>query len=93
LAIAASGSFTAFEALQPNPWNIVDSSYGRTLLLKLAIAAAAGLAAGYNRFWLMRRLDDAPARLALRNNVACEILVLAVVLGCSVILAGTPPAH
>jgi putative copper resistance protein D len=91
--LAATGLYAAYDGIGPHLGNLVYSAYGRTLILKLAIAALAVLIGGYNRFRLVPALDDVAAQAALRGNVAAEVVVLAVVLACSVVLAATPPAH
>lgn len=91
--LAATGLYAAYDGIGPHLGNLLYSAYGRTLILKLAVAALAVLIGGYNRFRLIPIVDDAAAQAALRNNVAAEVIVLAVVLACSVVLAATPPAH
>jgi putative copper export protein len=91
--IAATGLYAAYDSIGLRVSNLIDSAYGRTLSLKVAIAAVAILVGGYNRMRLVPALDARDARLTLRNNLAMELVVLAIVIGCSVVLANTPPPH
>jgi putative copper export protein len=91
--LAATGICAAYDGIGLNPGNLVYSAYGRMLFLKLAIAAVAVVIGGYNRARLIPALDSAASQTALRNNVAAEVAILAVVLACSVALAATPPVH
>ena len=91
--IALTGLYAAYRELGLDLRNLAYSAYGRTLAVKVAVAALAIIAGGYNRFRLLPGLDEAASQASLRNNVAAEVIILAIVLGCSVVLAGTPPAH
>lgn len=92
-ALVASGTYTAWRELGLSIDRLLYSAYGRTLEVKLAIAALAIAIGGYNRYWLLPRLGQGAARRMARRNALVELMVLSVVLACSVILANTPPAH
>jgi copper transport protein len=70
-----------------------DSAYGRTLLLKLAIATPALVLGAYNRYRLVPTVAEARVRLQLVRSVAIECLLLVAVVGWSAVLANTPPPH
>ncbi|MEN3359339.1 MAG: copper transport protein [Mycobacteriales bacterium] len=77
--LLAGGAVASLDAL-------LLSSYGRTLLIKLALAGVAGLAALRSSLLLRRRSDRAGA--AIRR----EALALATVLGAAAVLAAVAPA-
>lgn len=91
--LAATGVYAAYDGLGPHLRNLVDSAYGRTLMLKLGIASFAVLLGGFNRFRLIPAIGEAGAQISLRNNVAAEAVILGIVLACSAALAALPPMH
>jgi copper transport protein len=69
---------------------LVNSTYGRLILLKSALAAAAiGIAAYSRRLVLSRSAAAGPSRL--RRAVLAELAVIAVVLGVTSALVQIPP--
>jgi copper transport protein len=91
--ILVSGPYTAFERLGWNLKLLSDSAYGRTLLLKLAIATPALILGAYNRYRLVPTVADASVRTQLVRSVTIECLLLVAVMGWSAVLANTPPPH
>ena len=92
-ALIVTGAIRAWEALGLQLDLLVNSIYGRTLLWKVGTAATVILIGGYNRYRLVGSVGESSARAALIRNVAVECVLLAVVLGWSVVLANTPPPH
>jgi len=92
-ALIATGLIRAWEALGLRLDLLVNSIYGRTLLWKVGTAATVILIGGYNRYRLVGSVSESSARAALIRNVAVESVLLAAVLGWSVVLANTPPPH
>jgi putative copper export protein len=88
-----TGAIRAWDALGLRFDLLVNSIYGRTLLWKVGTAATVILIGGYNRYRLVGSVEESSARAALIRNVAVECVLLAVVLGWSVVLANTPPPH
>jgi putative copper export protein len=92
-ALIVTGAIRAWDALGFQLDLLVNSIYGRTLLWKVGTAATVILIGGYNRYRLVGSVGESSARAALIRNVAVECVLLAVVLGWSVVLANTPPPH
>jgi copper transport protein len=92
-ALIATGVIRAWDALGLRFDLLVNSLYGRTLLWKVGTAATVILIGGYNRYRLVGTVGESSARAALIRNVLVECVLLAVVLGWSVVLANTPPPH
>ena len=91
--LIATGVLRAWNALGLRFDLLVNSIYGRTLLWKVGTAATVILIGGYNRYRLVGSVGEPSARSALIRNVAVECVLLAAVLGWSVVLANTPPPH
>ena len=91
VALVATGLIRAWDALGLRFDLLVNSLYGRTLLWKVGTAATVILIGGYNRYRLVGSVEESSARAALIRNVAAECILLAVVLGWSVVLANEPP--
>jgi len=91
--LIVTGSIRAWDALGLQLDLLVNSIYGRTLLWKVGTAATVILIGGYNRYRLVGSVGESSARAALIRNVAVECVLLAVVLGWSVVLANSPPPH
>jgi copper resistance protein D len=92
--IVISGIYTAYHGLQFNLYHLLYSSYGRTLLVKIAIFAAVLPIAAYNRYWLIPEIVTPSAQRRLVRNVGFESLILVIgVLGFAALLANTPPTH
>lgn len=90
-ALVATGLIRAWNALGLRFDLLVNSIYGRTLLWKVGTAATVILIGGYNRYRLVGSIEESSARAALIRNVAAECILLAIVLGWSVVLANQPP--
>jgi putative copper export protein len=90
-ALVATGLIRAWDALGLRVDLLVNSIYGRTLLWKVGTAATVILIGGYNRYRLVGSVEESSARAALIRNVAAECILLAIVLGWSVVLANEPP--
>ena len=81
--------------------NLLDTAYGRAVLIKLVLLAGLLIPLGaYNRYRSVPRLEriaaggEAPGRagLLLRRALRGEVALLVVVLGVTAALAGYPPA-
>jgi putative copper export protein len=92
-ALIVTGLIRAWEALGLQLDLLVNSIYGRTLMWKVGTAATVILIGGYNRYRLVGSVGESSARASLIRNVTVECVLLAVVLGWSVVLANSPPPH
>jgi putative copper resistance protein D len=94
IALAITGTYTAYNGLGLDVYRLVFSAYGRTLIAKVTVFAGVLAVGAYNRYWLVPNVGEPAARDALLRNVRIEsfILLLAVV-GLASLLANTPPAH
>ncbi|MGB0061620.1 copper resistance D family protein [Candidatus Binatus sp.] len=92
-ALVVTGAIRAWDALGLHLDLLVNSIYGRTLLWKVGTAATVILIGGYNRYRLVGSVGESSARASLIRNVAVECVLLAIVIGWSVVLANTPPPH
>jgi putative copper resistance protein D len=88
-----SGLYTAYSALGPNPGRLLDTTYGRTLLVKIGVAMPVLLLGAGNRYWLMATMARESSQKALLRNVSIESALLILILGLAALLANTPPAH
>jgi putative copper export protein len=88
-----SGPLIALRWLGWNPHLLLDSAYGRTLTVKIIIAAPALLLGGYNRYWQVPGIGKASVRAVLIRSVSAECVLLLAVFAWSAILANTPPPH
>ncbi len=88
-----SGLYTAYYSLGADPYRLIDSAYGRTLVEKVCAAALVLLIGAYNRYCLMPAVSESSAQERLLRNVGLESLLLIGVLGLAALLANTPPAH
>lgn len=88
-----SGIYTAYYSLDADPRRLIYAAYGRVLVDKLCAAMLVLLIGGYNRYWLMPRVNESAAQESLLRNVGIESLLLIGVLGLAALLANTPPAH
>jgi copper transport protein len=91
--LVVTGAIRAWDSLGLRLDLLVNSIYGRTLLWKVGTAATVILIGGYNRYRLVGSAGESSARASLIRNVAVECILLAVVLGWSVVLSNTPPPH
>jgi putative copper export protein len=92
-ALVVTGAIRTWDALGLQLDLLVNSIYGRTLLWKVGTAATVILIGGYNRYRLVGSIGESSARASLIRNVTVECVLLAVVLGWSVVLSNTPPPH
>lgn len=99
VGIFATGLFSAWHNLG-GPGALVGNPYGTTLLVKLALVAAAAMLGGFNRFIVMPKLlaavrsGDSAARLATRRFTSVlriESGVLLAVLVLAAMLSSTSP--
>lgn len=96
LALGGSGLLMASMILSA-PAELLTDAYGRTLLLKLAVAGAICVVAAWNRLRLLPRLggdpDSASVWSQLRRSLAYETALLALVLALTGALALSAPGH
>ncbi len=91
--LLASGLALAWQQVQT--WNaLLLTTYGQTLLLKLAVVVLALAVGAYNSLGTLRRLAAAPAGQTARpaGRVALEAALVAVVLFAAAWLVDLPPA-
>ena len=91
--LIVTGAIRAWDALGLRLDLLVNSIYGRTLMWKVGTAATVILIGGYNRYRLVGSVGESSARASLIRNVTVECILLAIVLGWSVVLANSPPPH
>ncbi|HTR62106.1 MAG TPA: CopD family protein [Candidatus Binataceae bacterium] len=93
-AIVVSGCYTAYQGVGLSIDRLLFSSYGRTLLVKVAAFCAVLSIGAYNRERLLPDVTDANAQRLLLRNVGIESLLLGtLVLGLASLLANTSPAR
>ena len=90
VAIAASGTVQGWY-LVGGIGRLTDTGYGRIVLLKLVLFAAALILALANRLVLSRRLDVPAARRRFAVAVTIEALAGLGIVGAAGFLAGLPP--
>lgn len=90
LVIAASGAVQGWY-LVGGISRLTDTSYGRTVLFKTALFAAALILALANRLVLSRRPDLPAVRRRLGVSVTIEALIGLGIVGAAGFLAGLPP--
>ena len=76
-----------------SPANLFDTSYGRALVLKVALVAVLAALGALNRFRLvpaLRSRDEAAGRFGLAART--EVVIGAVILATTAVLAGLAPA-
>ncbi len=88
-----SGPLIALRWIGWNPHLLIDSAYGRTLVVKIMIATPVLLIGGYNRYWQVPAVTKPSVRRILIRSVVAECALLVAVLAWSAILANTPPPH
>jgi putative copper export protein len=94
IAIVISGIYTAYRQLGLDVYLLPYSTYGRTLLVKIAMFSAVLSLGAWNRARLLPEIDLEDAQKALIRNVAIESALLAIlVIGLAAALANTPPAR
>ena len=92
LVLVLTGLGSSYSALGAHPDRLVDTEYGRTLLVKVGAAALVLLIGASNRYHMLSTLAKDTARSALLRNVRIESLLLILILGLAALLANTPPA-
>lgn len=88
-ALILAGTVSALIEVQSFS-GLVDSTYGRLVLAKVALAAAAVGVAAYARKLVLRRAAESGVR-GLRRAVVAELAITAVVLGVTSALVQIPP--
>jgi len=94
--LAAAGTLLGWRIL--GSWSgLVDTTYGRVLLVKVGIAVVVGAIAAFNRYRVLPRGSDGPhearrrATYAVRRVVVLEAALLVVLLGVTGFLVEQPP--
>lgn len=87
VAVIAAGAAMAWMILG-DVGDIVDTDWGRRLLIKTAAVGVAALLGAYNRFVLVPRLegDSTSMERTIRTTITLEALVLAIVIVVTVLL-------
>ena len=93
-ALVLSGAYTAYQGLGLSLDRLLFSSYGRTLIVKVAVFCAVLSIGAYNRERLIPDVATSSTQRILLRNVGIETLVLGgVVVALAALLANTPPAR
>ena len=90
VAVTASGLVSAWVRVG-SAANLVTSSYGRLVLLKIALVAVIAAFGIWHRRNVISQLDTDPSRLLFLRVAAVEVLVMAATVGVAVALSRTPP--
>lgn len=90
VAVTASGVVSAWVRLA-SPADLVTTSYGRLVLLKVALVAALAAFGLWHRRRILPSLEQDPTRLLFLRVAAIEVLVMAATVGVAVALSRTPP--
>ena len=94
VAVAAAGIVMTWFIL-PSFESLWNSSWGRTLLVKVGATTLAALMGGFNHFVLLPRLradpDDETVRETIRTVVLCEAVMLAMVVVVTAYLVNANP--
>lgn len=98
--LAAAGIALSWNATGGSWDALVSTTYGRLLLVKVAITGGILALAGYNRSWLVPTLvhgdasddDTAASWRRLRRTVTIEAIALVAVLGITSVLVNVTPA-
>ncbi len=92
-AIVLSGGFTAYQELGLDPYRLLFSTYGRTLMVKVVVFCGVLSIAAYNRERLIPEVSNTDVQKVFLRNVGLEALVLGtLVMALASLLANTPPA-
>jgi putative copper resistance protein D len=90
VAVAASGFASAWARLAA-PSDLVTTSYGRIVLVKIALLAVlSGIGLAHRRVTLPK-LDHEPGRLLFLRVAAVEVMIMAATVGVAVALSRTAP--
>jgi putative copper resistance protein D len=90
VAVAASGVVSGWVRIG-GAGDLLTTSYGRLLLLKVAMIAALSAFGLWHRRRSMRALESDSNRLVFLRVAAVEVLVMAATVGVAVALSRTPP--
>ena len=90
VAVAASGVVSAWVRIG-GAGDLLTTSYGRLVLLKVVMIAALSAFGLWHRRRSMRALESDPNRLVFLRVAAVEVLVMAATVGVAVALSRTPP--
>ena len=88
--VIATGLAAAWMRL-PTLASLVDSTYGRVLLLKLAFVATVVVLGALNWRRMLPRLGDDHAALRLTRTAGAELTIAALVLAATAVLVSTSP--
>lgn len=92
-ALIVSGAYLAYNAMGIRLYQLLHSTYGQVLLVKICLFGVIVGIGGYNRYRLIPGVGLQSPRKSLLRNVGIECLLLIVVIGLAALLANTPPAH
>ncbi len=87
---AVTGLFAAWVHLGTLP-ALWQSTYGRTLLVKLAVLSVVAATGAYNWRRVRPALGGDPATARLRRSASLELAVAAAVIAITAVLVATPP--
>jgi len=91
IAVAASGTLNASLRLQ-SPLDLITTTYGNLLLLKIVALVALGIAGALHRRRLIPRLEGEKGRTrAFIRLAVTEVLIMAITFGASVALSNSAP--
>jgi cytochrome c oxidase assembly factor CtaG/putative copper export protein len=90
VGVTASGALSAWIRMTGLA-DLVTTSYGRIVLLKVALTAAIAAFGVYHRRRHLPRLQNDLTRLQFLRIAAVEVLVMAATIGTAVALSRTPP--
>jgi cytochrome c oxidase assembly factor CtaG/putative copper export protein len=90
IGVAASGALSAWIRMSGLA-DLVTTSYGRIVLLKVALTVAIACFGVYHRRRHLTRLSSDATRLQFLRVAAVEVLVMAATVGVAVALSRTPP--
>jgi copper transport protein len=93
VVVVATGVLRAITEIGA-PADLIHTSYGVTLLVKVGLVAVVITLAAFNHFWYVPALDrDEGAGRRVRDDSRAELVVLACVLAATAVLAGLAPAN
>ena len=72
---------------------LLETTYGRLLVVKIGLFAFMLAAAGANRFWLTRRMITSPSLVAVRTSLGAELILGIAVLAIVAWLGTLDPAQ